>query len=136
MLTRPDLAAVQQSLRDLGLDGWLLFDFRGINPVAARVLGVGGMGSRRLFVLLPREGEPVAVAHKIELGPVRDFPARCDPTPDGRNCTRRWRLDREGSDWRWRSRPRTRCRTSTGFRSEWWSWFAGWAGRWCLPGRW
>jgi Xaa-Pro aminopeptidase len=79
MLTKTDLAAVQQSLRDLGLDGWLLFDFRGINPVAARVLGVGGMGSRRLFVLLPSEGEAVAVAHKIELGPVQGFPGQIRP---------------------------------------------------------
>ena len=56
-----DRTALRAALDEAGADGWLLYDFRGVNPVAARVLGVGGMGTRRLFVLLPREGEPVAV---------------------------------------------------------------------------
>jgi Xaa-Pro aminopeptidase len=60
----------------LGADGWLLYDFRGVNPVAARVLGLAGMATRRAFVFLPREGEPVAVAHKIELQGFADFPGR------------------------------------------------------------
>jgi Xaa-Pro aminopeptidase len=79
MLTKADVAGVQAVLKELGLDGWLLFDFRGANPVAGRVLNVGGMGSRRLFVLIPREGEPVAVAHKIELQPVLGFPGQIRP---------------------------------------------------------
>ena len=71
-----DRAALAAGLEDLGADGWLLFDFRGLNPVAGRVLGLGGLGSRRLFVWIPREGEPVAVAHRIELGPMHDFPGK------------------------------------------------------------
>ena len=74
-----DRAALAAGLTDLGADGWLLFDFRGLNPVAGRVLGLGGLGSRRLFVWIPRGGEPVAVAHRIELGPMRDFPGRVLP---------------------------------------------------------
>lgn len=69
-----DRAALAAGLRDLGADGWLLFDFKGLNPVAGRVLGLGGLGSRRLFVWIPREGNPTAVAHRIELGPMREFP--------------------------------------------------------------
>ena len=71
-----DRAALAAGLEDLGADGWLLFDFRGLNPVAGRVLGLGGLGSRRIFVWIPREGEPIAVAHRIELGPMHDFPGR------------------------------------------------------------
>jgi len=74
-----DRSALAAGLVELGADGWLLFDFRGLNPVAGRVLGLGGLGSRRLFVWIPREGEPVAVAHRIELGPMRDFPGRVLP---------------------------------------------------------
>lgn len=74
-----DRSALAAGLHDLGADGWLLFDFRGLNPVAGRVLGLGGLGSRRLFVWIPREGAPVAVAHRIELGPMRDFPGRVLP---------------------------------------------------------
>ena len=69
-----DRAALAAGLRDLGADGWLLFDFRGLNPVAGRVLGLGGLGSRRLFVWIPREGAPTAVAHRIELAPMEGFP--------------------------------------------------------------
>jgi len=74
-----DRAEVQKALTEAGLDGWLLYAFRGMNPVAVRVLGLTGMNTRRLFVLLPREGEPVAVAHKIELQGMENFPGRVIP---------------------------------------------------------
>jgi len=74
-----DLADLRVALREAGVDGWLLFDFHGLNPVAARVLGLTGMNTRRLFVLLPRDGEPVALAHKIELQGLEGFPGRVVP---------------------------------------------------------
>ena len=75
----PSRAELTEALAEAGADGWLLFDFHGLNPVAARVLGLGGLSTRRLFVLLPREGDPVAVAHRIELQPLDDFPGRVIP---------------------------------------------------------
>lgn len=75
----PDRRQLAEGLDAVGADGWLLFDFHGLNPVAGRVLGLGGMGSRRLFVLLPKEGEPVAVVHKIEMQPLEGFPGRILP---------------------------------------------------------
>ena len=74
-----DLADLHAALREAGVDGWLLFDFHGLNPVAARVLGLKGMSTRRLFVLFPGDGEPVAVAHKIELQGLEGFPGRVVP---------------------------------------------------------
>ncbi len=74
-----DRAELRAALDEAGADAWLLYDFRGVNPVAARVLGLGGMATRRLFVLLPREGDLVAVAHKIELQGVEGFPGRVIP---------------------------------------------------------
>jgi Xaa-Pro dipeptidase len=74
-----DLPDLRAALSEAGVDGWLLFDFHGLNPVAGRVLGLKGMNTRRLFVLLPREGEPVAVAHKIELQGLEGFPGRVVP---------------------------------------------------------
>ncbi len=74
-----DLTELRRSLGEAQVDGWLLFDFHGLNPVAGRVLGLKGMNTRRLFVLLPREGEPVAVAHKIELQGLEGFPGRVVP---------------------------------------------------------
>jgi Xaa-Pro dipeptidase len=76
----PSRAELTEALAEAGADGWLLFDFHGLNPVAGRVLGLGGgLSTRRLFVLLPREGDPVAVAHRIELQPLGDFPGRVIP---------------------------------------------------------
>jgi Xaa-Pro dipeptidase len=64
-LTADALARVQAALGDADLDGWLLYDFHGTNPIAGRVLGLPPL-SRRFFVLLPRDGEPVALTHAIE----------------------------------------------------------------------
>lgn len=74
-----DRAALRDGLAQAGADAWLLYDFHHLNPVLGRVLGIGGMGTRRLFVLLPAEGEPVAVAHKIELQPLEGFAGRVVP---------------------------------------------------------
>ncbi|HEY6006350.1 MAG TPA: M24 family metallopeptidase [Anaeromyxobacter sp.] len=63
-----DLDALRQALAELRLDGWLLYDFHGQNPTAVHVLGLSGkMLTRRFFLLLPRAGEPVLLAHAIEL---------------------------------------------------------------------
>ena len=69
-----DYPALAEVLGQLGADAWLLYDFRGVNPAAGRVLGIKGMGTRRYFVLLPRGGKAVAVAHRIELSAFDDFP--------------------------------------------------------------
>jgi Xaa-Pro aminopeptidase len=74
-----DAGELRAALDEAQADAWLLFEFRGVNPVAVRVLGLEGMGTRRLFVLLPKEGRPVAVAHRIELHAVRDFPGEVVP---------------------------------------------------------
>ena len=73
-----DLASVQQALRDFGLDGWLLYDFRGMNVLARRVLGLGGdhMLSRRWFYFIPAAGEPLKLVHRIESGALDAFPGK------------------------------------------------------------
>jgi len=77
----PSGPELREALAAAGADGWLLFEFHGLNPVARRVLSLpeGGLSTRRLFVLLRAEGEPVAVAHRIELQPLDGFPGRIIP---------------------------------------------------------
>ena len=70
----PAAADLRRALAEVGADGWLLFDFHGLNPVVRRIFRLSGLNTRRLFVLLPAEGEPVAVAHRIELQPLEGFP--------------------------------------------------------------
>ena len=74
-----EFAALRELLGTVGADGWLLYDFRGINPTATRVLGIHGMGTRRFFVLLPRSGKPVAIAHRIEMTSFAGFPGEVRP---------------------------------------------------------
>lgn len=74
-LSPATLPALQAALVAAGLDGWLLYDFRGCNSIAAGLIGVEGMATRRLFAFVPAHGTPVAVQHAIEPGPFRHWPA-------------------------------------------------------------
>ncbi len=60
------LPAIQQALRDAGLDGWLLYEWQGQNPVANALLRLGAHVTRRAFAWIPADGTPVAIAHAIE----------------------------------------------------------------------
>ncbi|WP_425557429.1 M24 family metallopeptidase [Deinococcus aluminii] len=52
------------------VDGWLIYDFQGLNPHARRVLGLpaGAHLTRRFFVWVPREGQAVLLHNHIEGG--------------------------------------------------------------------
>jgi len=78
MLNTQTLSDVQSALRDAQVDGWLVYDFRGLNPVAASVLGLKGMVTRRIFAWIPASGTPVAITHAIEPGPWGNWPAAWD----------------------------------------------------------
>jgi Xaa-Pro dipeptidase len=65
-----DIAAVQTALAADGVDGWLLYDFRGLNPIAVAVTHLndqgGHLATRRWFYLIPATGEPRGLVHAIE----------------------------------------------------------------------
>jgi Xaa-Pro dipeptidase len=75
VLQPESLPALQSALERADLDGWLLYDFHGLNPVAVGMLGLPGMTTRRFFVYIPRKGSPVAVTHAIEQGPWTAWPS-------------------------------------------------------------
>jgi Xaa-Pro dipeptidase len=65
----PDVAAIQRSLRNSGLGAWLLYDFHGANPISVRVAGLadaGHLATRRWYYLIPAEGTPRGLVHRIE----------------------------------------------------------------------
>ncbi|HVS61443.1 MAG TPA: Xaa-Pro peptidase family protein [Gemmatimonadaceae bacterium] len=76
MLQPESLPAIQSALERAGLDGWLLYDFHGLNPVAVGMLELPGMTTRRFFVYIPRTGSPVAITHAIEQGPWTGWPSK------------------------------------------------------------
>ena len=73
-----DVGAIQAALTADGLDGWLLYDFRGLNPIAADVTAVGQQGghlaTRRWYYLIPATGEPRGLVHKIEKSSLAHLP--------------------------------------------------------------
>ncbi len=71
-----DISAIQTALNDFGIDGWLLYDFRGSNVLAQRVLGLAPseVGSRRYAYCIPARGEPRKLVHRIEEGALSALP--------------------------------------------------------------
>ena len=65
-----DVAAIQAVLNADGLDGWLLYDFHGSNPIASDVTSAGRRGghlaTRRWYYLIPATGQPRGLVHAIE----------------------------------------------------------------------
>lgn len=61
-----DLTAVQGLLAVQRLDGWLLYDRDGSNPIAVRLVSPDGHPQRAWFYMIPARGEPVALVHVSE----------------------------------------------------------------------
>ena len=63
-----ELAKIQQELRNQELDGWLFFDHHLRDPLGYRVLGftASRTPTRRWYYLIPAEGEPRGLAHRVE----------------------------------------------------------------------
>jgi len=73
-----DIKDVQRALEADGLDAWLLYDFRGINPIASDVTAVarqgGHLATRRWYYLIPAKGEPRGLVHAIEKNALAHLP--------------------------------------------------------------
>jgi Xaa-Pro dipeptidase len=61
-----DLERAQNYMRESAIDGWLVYDFRGHNPVMAQVAGAGKFVTRRNFLFIPRDGKIGVIAHFID----------------------------------------------------------------------
>ncbi len=59
---------MQAAIREQGLDGWLFYDHHHRDPIATRVLGLDPAAhvTRRWYYLVPAEGEPRKLVHRIE----------------------------------------------------------------------
>lgn len=62
------LPNIQQALQKLGLDAWLLLDFRGSNAIAHEIIEMPSTMhcTRRWAVLIPAKGEMQTLVHAIE----------------------------------------------------------------------
>ena len=71
-----DLQEVQAQLKAMKLDGWLLYDFQGLNPIARKLLGLqDAMLTRRWFCWIPSQGPMTLLCHSIERQGFEHLPA-------------------------------------------------------------
>lgn len=70
------LNEIQQTLKSLSLDGWLLYDYRGSNPFFYAILEIPAetMLTRRVFYWIPQEGDPIKILPQIESNTLAHLP--------------------------------------------------------------
>ncbi len=68
--------SIRQVVERAGLDGWLLYDFHGLNPIARRLarLPENGVFTRRWFLWIPASGNVVWVVSRLEQDQFSDLP--------------------------------------------------------------
>lgn len=73
-----DLEAIQSALRQQRIDAWLLYDHHHRDPIAYRILGLPEklMATRRWYYLIPAQGDPRKLVHKIEAGHLDSLPGK------------------------------------------------------------
>ncbi|HTP08738.1 MAG TPA: aminopeptidase P family protein, partial [Anaerolineae bacterium] len=63
------ITRLQNVVRASGMDGWLLYDFRGLNPFPAQLLNLGSaILTRRWFLYVPALGQATLIHPRIEAG--------------------------------------------------------------------
>jgi Xaa-Pro aminopeptidase len=77
--------AIQAALRDQGIDAWLFYDHHHRDPIAYSVLGLPEHAhvTRRWYYVIPAEGEPRKLVHRIES-------ARLDSLPGTKGVYSSW----------------------------------------------
>lgn len=69
---------IQELLEQYNLDAWLLYDFRGSNSIAWKILAMPPHShcTRRWAVIIPRQGEAIKIVSAIEAHTLAHIPAR------------------------------------------------------------
>lgn len=67
-MTEQRLKDIQAAMKESGTEAWLLYNFRDSNAIASRILGLeeGTHQTRRWAVLIPADGTPRGLVHRIE----------------------------------------------------------------------
>ena len=62
------IKASQEFLRAEGLPGWLVYDYRGLNPIFRQVITPSGHVTRQCFFFIPASGQPRLLVHHVDAG--------------------------------------------------------------------
>ena len=73
-----DLTAIQAALRERKFDAWLFYDHHHRDPLAYTILGLPEKMhvTRRWYYLIPAEGEPVKLNHRVEPRHLESLPGK------------------------------------------------------------
>jgi Xaa-Pro aminopeptidase len=71
-----DLHKMQEIIKKMDLDGWLLYDFRASNDLAINILDIPPSAhlTRRFYYFIPKEGSPTKIVNAIEAGHLDHLP--------------------------------------------------------------
>lgn len=61
-----DLDIAQSFMRKANIDAWLVYDFRGSNPVMWQAIGEKKSTTRRSFLIIPRQGKPKLLLNLLD----------------------------------------------------------------------
>ena len=87
------IEAIQAALREQAIDAWLFYDHHHRDPIAYRILGLpeNAHVTRRWYYVIPAEGEPRKLVHRIESG-------RLDALPGSKGMYSSWQELEVGLD--------------------------------------
>jgi Xaa-Pro aminopeptidase len=73
-----EIPAIQAALREASIDAWLFYDHHHRDPLAYSILGLDPAMhvTRRWFYLVPANGEPQKIVHRIESGRLEPLPGK------------------------------------------------------------
>src|SRR5579871_169552 len=73
-----NLPEIQAALRERNVDAWLFYDHHHRDPIAYRVLGLPAttMVTRRWYYVIPAQGEPAKLTHRIEPHHLTSLPGK------------------------------------------------------------
>ncbi|HEX3987693.1 MAG TPA: M24 family metallopeptidase [Acidobacteriaceae bacterium] len=88
-----DLDTIQAALRAAHFDAWLFYDHHHRDPLAASILGLPdtGLVSRRWYYVIPADGQPRKLVHRIEAG-------KLDALPGSKGVYSSWQELQSGLD--------------------------------------
>ncbi|MCC7189355.1 MAG: M24 family metallopeptidase, partial [Anaerolineales bacterium] len=67
-----NLVALQAFMQDRRIDAWLIYDFRGSNPVLSRLVTMGTHLTRRVLLLIPAHGQPRLAVSPLDHNQFKD----------------------------------------------------------------
>lgn len=85
------IGRIQELLREFKISAWLFYDFRGTDPLAYRILGLDKKShtTRRWFYIIPADGSPRKLVHRIES-------KKLDSLPGNKTVYKTWRQLTDG----------------------------------------